>query len=264
VGLKTKKQEETPMKFSYEDFKDYEDVRAKVKSSPKNGATAPIGGYEVGKPIIFDIILDITGSMEDYYDELVDCFNKIMIPALKGASERYKGPLRIGCMLFSEQMVPAWEGFKTLDELGAAPLKRKMLDQPGLQSWTALYGAMRAGVLWTAAAMEHMREVSEGEVVPQGKIIVLTDGANNKPPMSESAVSSAFESLGRIERRNLQALIGFFKTDQGLTKKQFDDMAKKTGFTGLGFYEITKGGKIEDRRKSFRHQFGIFSSASTK
>jgi hypothetical protein len=246
------------MKFTYEDAK------AQMKAKPRKAATPPIRGKESGQPIIFDFILDITGSMVKFYDELVDCFNDIMIPSLKEAGRRYKGPMRIGCLLFSEKMVPAWQGFRTLGELESKPLKRSMLNQPGLQSWTALYGAMRAGVLWTAAAMDHMQENSKGGEVSKGKIIVLTDGANNKPPMEETAVTDALGDIGRINRRNLQSMVGFFKTDDGLTRPQFEAMAEKTGFQGLGFYEIARGGSLEEQRSSFRHYFKIFSSQATR
>lgn len=246
------------MKFTYEE------VKAKVRAKPGRGATQTDRRKESGQPIILDFILDITGSMVDFYDVLMDCFNDIMIPSLKEAGRRYKGPMRIGCLLFSEKMVPAWEGFRTLDQLGAKPLKRGMLNQPGLQGWTALYGAMRAGVLWTAAAMDHLYETSPGGEVCKGKVIVLTDGANNKPPMEESAVTNALDEIGRINRRNLQAMVGFFKTDDGLTQSQFETMVKKTGFQGLGFYEIARGGSLEEQRASFRHNFEIFSSQATR
>lgn len=242
---------------------EFKEVVEKMKKKPEKAATPIKRDFEVGIPIIFDVILDVTGSMEDFYSELVDCFNDIMIPSLKEAGQRYKGALRVGCLLFSEKMVPAWDGFRTLDQLGSKPLKMSMLNKPGLKSWTALYGAMRSGVLWTAAAMEHMRDTGRGEV-PKGKIIVLTDGANNKPPMEEMAVKSALDDLGKITARNLQPVIGFFNTDLGLTESQFEEMVKKTGFTGCGFFNIAKGASIEERRSSFRHHFKIFSSQATK
>jgi hypothetical protein len=241
----------------------YNEAQTIIKSNPEMAATPPNIHTENGQPIFFDVILDISGSMKDFYDELVDCFNNIMIPSLKGASERYKGPLRLGCLLFSTKLVPAWYGYKSLDQLGSKPLKRNMLDQDGLQGRTALYGAMRAGVLWTAAAMEHMCETGDGEV-PKGKVIVLSDGANNENPHEETSVSNALASIGKINSRNLQTIVGFFNTDNGLTKSEFDTMVKKTGFQGLGFYDIAKGKNATERRKNFRHCFGIFSSASTQ
>ncbi|PJC40590.1 MAG: hypothetical protein CO042_02995, partial [Parcubacteria group bacterium CG_4_9_14_0_2_um_filter_41_8] len=120
----------------------YAEWQERIKADPEMRATPPQPS-ESSQPIIFDVILDISGSMAEYYDELVDCFNTIMIPSLQKAAERYKGPMRLGCLLFSNELVPAWRGFKTLKELGSAPLKREMLNQPGLGGTTALYAAMR-------------------------------------------------------------------------------------------------------------------------
>jgi hypothetical protein len=241
----------------------FEDAKKKVRVNPNKGATQMNRKKEIGQPIIFDTLFDFSGSMSEFYGELIDCFNDIMIPSLKEASQRCKQSMRLGCLLFSDKMVPAWEGFKTLEELGPNPLKKNVLNKPGLQGWTALYGAMRAGVLWTAAAMEHMRENGRGEV-PKGKVIVLSDGANNRDPKNESAVTDALSSIGKLNLRNLQSTIGFFNTEDGLSRSQFDAMVAKTGFTGLGFYEIAKGGSLEDKRKSFRHHFKIFSSQAAR
>ncbi|MFA4817502.1 MAG: vWA domain-containing protein [Parcubacteria group bacterium] len=241
----------------------YEEVKAGVAADPKMRVTKMDRKSEIGQPIIFDVILDISGSMDDFYDELVNCFNEIMIPSLKEASKRYKGPMRLGCLLFSDELVPAWWGYKTLIELGPNPLKRSMLNQPGLKGRTALYGAMKAGILWTAAAMENMRDTGHGES-PKSKIIVLTDGANNLHPLEESAVTKTLNNIGNENLESLQRVIGFFNTDDGLTESKFKKMAKDTNFEGLGFYDIAKGKDIKAKRASFRHHFQIFSSKASR
>jgi len=237
----------------------YEEAQKKMEKNNRKAPTKPKSSKEVGQPMVFDIIIDISVSMDTLYDELVKSFNTIMIPALAKASESYKGGMRIGCLLFSDELIPAWEGFKTLDELGKEPLKRSALNHSGLRGWTALYGAMRAGVLWTAAGMEYLRKRGEGEVA-KGKIIVLSDGANNRPPEREAAVANAFNEIPALERRNIQSLIGFFKTGGGLSESDFQVMAKKTGFEGLGYYDLTKGKTLKEKQAAFRHYFEIFSS----
>ncbi|EKE15774.1 MAG: hypothetical protein ACD_11C00106G0014 [uncultured bacterium] len=241
----------------------FEDVRKKMQAKPALAPTKIDHRKETGKPIIFNVILDISGSMDDYYKELINGFNSVMIPSLKQASERARGPMRLGCLLFSEKLVPAWRGFKTLEELGTEPLSLNMFDQPGLKGRTALYGAMRSGIIWTASAMEHLRQNSRGSI-PQGKIIILTDGANNENPLDEASVSTAFNGIEKIDAKNLQPVIGFFNTSDGLTKEQFEIMVKKTGFTGLGFYDIARGKNMKEKQASFRHQFGIFSSQACR
>ncbi len=249
---------------------EYKKAKAKVKANPKKkGATPMDYKKEIGQPIIFDIILDISGSMKDFYDELVFCIMNILIPALEKAGERYRGPVRIGCLLFSGKLVPAWYGYKTLEEIRKNPLTRKMLDQDGLQGRTALYGAMKAGVLWTAATMDYMRETGRGEM-PKGKLIVLTDGANNEDPLEESAVMRTVDGVGKananafFDKGMNNKVIGFFNTNDGLSETEFKEVCKNTGFEGLGFYEIAKGKSLAEKQASFRHYFKIFSSQASR
>ena len=240
-----------------------EGFKKKVRDNPSLRAAPMKYGKEIGQPIIFDVILDISGSMELFYDELVDCFNDILIPSLKEAGERYKGSTRVGCLLFSEKLIPAWYGYKDLADLGKKPLKKAMLEQDGLRGYTALYGAMRTGILWTAATMEYMHKNGRGEM-PKGKIIVLSDGANNREPRETASVIKSINSIDKLYAKNLQRVIGFFNTDDGLTRDQFNVMAKETGFEGLGFYEIAKGVSDKEKRASFRHHFKIFSSQAAR
>jgi len=196
-------------------------------------------------------------------EELVICFNEIMLMALKGASKRYKNPLRIGCLLFSDKLIPAWNGFRSLSDLGTNPLNIHMLKQPGLGGKTTLYGAMRSSILWTAAAREIMREngLKKGRNEnPKGKIIILTDGANNNPPHDPAAVKKILTEIESEHAENIQPMIGFFKTTEGLTERQFEEMVRATGFEGMGFYEIASGLTIHEQRREFRHKFEIFSS----
>jgi hypothetical protein len=235
------------------DIENIEKARKHLSLRRKMPVTPISYRSEIGQPIIFDFILDISEPMRDFCTELIDGFNDIMITALKNASNRHKGGIRIGCLLFSDKIIPAWQGFKTLEELGPRPLKRAMFDQDGLHGKTALHSAMKSGILWTAAAMRHIHEKGRGEV-SKGRIIVLTDGVNNMPPMDESAVANTFDSIGKIERRNLQAKIMLFNTAVGLTSDQFDKMCELTGFTSAGFIEIPKNAGPAERRASFRQQ----------
>lgn len=239
-------------------IEDVKEVAQEKKRNPKMGgmrATKMDRNSEIGEPTIFDVILDCSGSMDDLRDDLVDCFNTIMIPALAGVCQRNKNALRLGCMLFSGQLIPAWYGYKSLKELGPKPLKREMLDQPGLGGGTALYGAMRAGLLWTASAMKEMSDEGDGET-PTGKIIILTDGANTLEPSDPSTVKRTVDGLGKAK---VKKVIGFFNTSQGLKKHEFDAMVKNTGFEGVGFYDIAGGSDLKAKRASFRHYFDLFS-----
>lgn len=244
-------------------IEDVDQVKETMKAHPEMKATKMDGNSETGQPMIFDVILDVSQSMNSLFNELVDCFNDIMIPALKGVCAEQKNALRLGCMLFSDKLIPAWPGYKSLKELGAKPLKRSAIDQPGLNGCTALYGAMRAGILWTAAAMDFMREEGRGGV-PKGKVIVLTDGANNLEPQDITIVKKTMDEISKINARNLQRVIGYFNTGSGLTEDQFNALVNATCFEGLGFYDIAKGNNPKEQQASFRHHFGVFSRKSAK
>lgn len=233
--------------------KSIEEARKQMRKNQKMAAIPMDYRSEIGQPLILNIILDISLSMEDFYGELLGYFNDIMIPTLKEISQRHKRPLRIGCLLFSEKLVPAWKGFKDIRESGAIRLNNSKLEHKGLQRTTALYQAMRSGALWTVAAMEQMYEAGQGEF-PKGNVIVLTDGANNEIPTEEKAVRDALDSIGKLNSRNLKTSIIFLNTDDGLIKEQLDEMCQKTGFTLTGSLKIKKSLDQEERIISFRRQ----------
>jgi hypothetical protein len=164
------------------------------------------------------------------------------------------------CLLFSRGIIPAWYGFKTLDELGQNPLKQSLLGRKSLGGQTALYGAMRTGIIWTVAAMEHMHNAGRGES-PKGKIILLTDGANNAYPKKEASVAKVLNSISKINQRNLQLLIGFFNTDNGQTAEALEIMVEEAGFKNFELFEFAKDANLEERSISFRRQMRNFCRA---
>ncbi len=237
-----------------------EGARKQIAGNSKMAATPMDYRSEISKPMIFYFIFDISGSMTEFYDELVDCFNCLMLPVLKEASQRYKGAIRIGCLLFSKRLVPAWYGYKTLTEIGPEPLKRSMLIKKGLGGRTALYNAMRVGIFWTTAAMEYMRNNGRGEF-PKGKVIVFTDGANTDFPKREKTVKKALDSIGNLNLRNLQPSVVFLNTNNGLEKGQVERMCEQTGFTLARIIKIDSDGNPGERKRSFRHQIRSFFQA---
>lgn len=236
------------------------EARKQMMKNQKMAAAPMDYRSEIGQPLILNIILDISLSMENFYDELIEDFNDVIILTLKEISQHYRRPLRIGCLLFSEKLVPAWKGFKNIRGFGSIRLNKSKLDRKGLQGTTALYQAMISGVLWTVAAMERMHETGQGEF-PKGNVLIVTDGSNNEIPREERAVRNALDSIGKLNSRNLKTSIIFLNTDDGLTKEQFGEMCQKTGFNPVGFLEIKLGSNREERKISFRRQIqNIFRS----
>jgi hypothetical protein len=230
------------------------EARKQIAGNSKMAATPMNYRSEIGQPIIINVILNISASTEKFHNELMDCFNHIILPSFREISQRYRGAIRIGCLLFSSRLIPAWYGYKTLDEIGSQPLKRDLFERKGLQSGTALYRAMQTGIFWTAAAMERMRDTGEGEV-PKGKIIVISDGANDKPPKRELTVKKALDSIESLNYRNIQLAIVFLNTVNGLdNKEQFENICQQTGFAQTGSIEISSDVNRDQRILSFHNQ----------
>jgi hypothetical protein len=247
---------EKPMKFRIA-LSSIDEALKQLASHPRMTVSPMDYRSETGQPIVIEVILDLSQSTEEFHAELVDSFNTIIMPSIREASRRYRGAIRLHCLIFSRGIIPAWYGFRTLEELDPNPLKQSLLGRKSLRGKTALYKAMRTGIVWTAAAMEHMRENGRGEV-PKGKIIVLTDGANNAYPKKEASVVKTLDSISKLNQRNLQLMIGFLNTNEGLTAEAFETVAEETGFKNFGFIELTKGVSLEERRTSFRHQMRYF------
>lgn len=207
----------------------FDKAKKVIKFFPVLGAKKMNHDSEIGEPIIFQVVLDISGSTIKLHNELVNCFNKILIPVLAQHKLCNKTCIRLGCMLLSDKLIPVWRGFKNLEELKKHPLALEDLDQVGPGCRTALYGAMRTSIFLTAATMEHMYEEGYGEM-PKGKILILTDGINTRPPKSISIVKKVFENVGRT-KRGLRTYI--------LNLNPGDESAKSSGFESAGFDKET-------------------------
>jgi hypothetical protein len=230
-----------------------EKAREQMARNSKMTATPTEYKSEMGQPVIFNFILDFSVSTRDFHAELIDGFNGAIIPSLEDVSRRYKGPLRVGCLLFSKRLIPAWWGFKSLKELGPNPLKKSMIFQKELRDLSALYRAMRSGTLWAAAAMSYMRENGRGEV-PRGKVIVFTDGVNNLYPKRETTIAKTLDNLENLVKKNLSKNVVFLNTDKGLTAGQFEKMCELTGFLPNGFLKKSSNDQ-KDLREQMRNIF---------
>lgn len=228
-----------------------EDVRQRYGGTPLNRKE------ENMQLIVVDALFDFSGSMKDYYAELVACFNEILLPGLLGASRKQVAAARLGTLFFSDKIVRPWEGFRSLDEIATRPLSRSDYSVAGLGGMTALYRTLIESLQRTD---NFSKAVRKGNARPTRKIMALTDGANNLSPQNPSEVS---EAIKRFKPGKADVIsLAYFKTSDGLSEREFKDMARATGVTHTYFADLTAGGNIETRRKNFRHHFGIFSSQS--
>jgi len=209
--------------------------------------------------VIFDLIMDISGSMSKYYEDLVWCFNSILLPGLQGASKT-RFSVRLGCQLFSDDIVSPWKGFLSLDEILTNPLKIADLKRTGLGGQTALFRAAVNGIQLTKAVSPILRPKA---VPPLCKVFILTDGANNLPPHSPSEVANAIKSFGKPTL--FQVAIAYFKTNDGLSEDAFKKMANEAGIgkNRCYFADLTNqkmANNLDLQKKEFRRYFEIFSS----
>ena len=197
-----------------------------LKLFPALGAKKMDYDSEIRQPNILQIILDVSGSTEKLHIKLIEYFNKSLIPVLRKRELHDKECIRLGCLLLSDKLIPAWRGYKSLKELDLHPLKSETIDQSGLGCGTALYGAMRTSIFLTAAVISRMLDEGDGEV-PTGTILILTDGMNTRPPESASVVKNALKEIGRIRLRTRM----FCLNSEDV---RFQEVTKATGFQSMG------------------------------
>lgn len=223
----------------------------------KYGGTPPNKKEENMQFIVFDAIFDFSGSMKAFYSTLIMCFNEILLDALLGASRKNCTALRLGCMFFSNTIVKPWDGFLSLDEAKERPLTTNDYNRHGLGGCTALYRAMIESIRRTD---KFAKAIKRGNSKPIRKIMILTDGANNLDPLDPFGVLHVIKE-SRLSEGDIITL-AYFKTSDGLSEREFKEMAKQTGVTNTYFADLTigKGKDIEAQKKDFRHHFGILSS----
>jgi hypothetical protein len=186
-----------------------------------------------GDPIFIKFVLDGSGSMDSIKSDMVDSFNLDCIGALHAVNSQERPMLRVSGAVFSDDYNDLWYGYRTLSELIAAPVRRDQLSGPGLGGETALYSAtLKAyGQLVQAST----RSAGTLKKWAQAKLIIMTDGANNKAPYDEETVHKAitYTEAGVTT----QKLLFYFKTRDGLDKLTFGRKAGKCGFDEVFFMD---------------------------
>ncbi|HBP01043.1 MAG: hypothetical protein UY41_C0019G0007 [Candidatus Moranbacteria bacterium GW2011_GWE1_49_15] len=223
--------------------------------------TPPINHNERRKQlIIIDLIFDISLSMSLFFSDLIHGFNQLILPGLKKVHEKDAAAIRLGCILFSDEVVKPWYGFLPLDQIEKRSLRITDFEAPGLKGQTALYRAIIEALRGTSAVSDKLRNNNS---LPIRKLMIITDGANNEAPFDVSEVRKAVIDFNLGEEDTLA--MAYFDTNQGLSLDKFNAMAKAIGVTHKGYFDLTKDGNkqnIEDRRKAFRRALNLFSKES--
>lgn len=220
------------------------------------------------RPTAFNICLDVSGSMSTYYDTLVESFNELMIPSLYDFHIKTRNQVVVGGALFAKNINPIWSWFKAIEKLDQNSLNRLLVHKEGLGASTALYKTMGSALYRTHNVMEQLKKRNKNSANGvQGKICILTDGANNEEPTDPSIILATLNKLAppqRFGNRKIDAKIAFFKTSQGLNEADAHKIVKETGFGLVGFFDITKGTNETERKRLFRHSFSLVSKTMGK
>lgn len=221
----------------------------------------PIGREELNQKIIMGIGMDVSPSMDDQYTTLTTCFNEIMIPSFEKVATKYGKTLRVGSTAFSEKIVPVWNGFKTIRGAKKYSFSNSIIQEAlGHNGGTALYRAMIELLKQSANAATQANNSGNPTAPAKIMLCILTDGANNQNPLDSDAVKQITDSIR--DKNQIRLSLAYFKTNLGMSVEEFNAMAKATGFDHKTYYfDVTAGKTVEERRKNFRHFFGILSDS---
>jgi len=215
---------------------------------------------EHNQRIVMSISMDVSPSIGEIYPEIIFSFNEIMIPSLIKVKKKYQRTLRVGATAFSDYIVPIWNGFENCDEIQDKRLTMETIKKTN-PNGTALYQAMIETI---QVAINAANQISKDEDTTPAKVkvLIVTDGANNRLPTDAREVRRITEELQ--DNRRVQLALAYFKTSHGLNRDQFNSMAKATGFFKENYYFDISSGTLEERKRSFRHFFGILSENMSK
>ncbi len=211
----------------------------------------PIDEIETDDVTLIFFIIDESPSMSPVEQELINGFNEILIPGLKGGSSQVVSTIEVGGIAFTENIQPLWGGgFKKLDEL---PSLTKADYNTMRGNLTALYQAVLDA--FTAVSVR-TTEIMQGiGIPPKVMLVVLSDGANNCPPYNPVDVKTVADSLSN--EIFVKAFAGF----ETYEPVDFKEIADLIGF-GKPFEMKKKPGESkEEMQRRFRHLLGIMSSS---
>lgn len=193
--------------------------------------------------------LDMSPSMEPVEQALIDAFNNIMIPGLKGGCGKTTQNMIVGGLAFTESIYPLWGGgFKKLSQL---PKMTRKDYNTSRGSATALHQAMLDSL--TAVSVYSAKVLNETGIPPKVIVVVLSDGANNCMPQDPGVVRKVAEQLSK--EMFVLAFAGF----QTFEHVDFHEIAADTGFGAI--FESQDGGSQDELGRRFRHLVGVMSSS---
>jgi len=211
-----------------------------------------------GEPILINMLVDCSGSMDPIKPELANSLNEAYIGALNGVNRSQWPLLRIHAEVFSDESFPLWDGFKAIWELSPNTVRLSQLNGSGLGGGTALFQSIKDGYRQLMDASKKMSEQLNNRIV-NAKLIVLTDGANNRDPQGNSGMSQ-IRQMFICERSyaSPNTYLAYFKTGQGVSEKEFTDTATACAFNEVLIFD-QHGTDISSLRRQIRHTIKLLS-----
>jgi len=210
--------------------------------------------FETDDRIILFYIVDQSPSMTPVESEVINGFNDILIPAFKGASKDVVDSYEIGGIAFNENVTPLWGGgFFNIHDL---PILTKADYDTNSGYGTALYKAVLDGL--TAVSVRSAEIINETGSVPKVIVVIISDGANNQPPVNPDNVKKVADDLS-----NEIFVKGFAGFETGETV-DFHDIADQIGFGKPFEMKQQPGESKDDMQRRIRHLFGTLSSSTIK
>jgi len=202
------------------------------------------------------LVFDGSSSMMVVEDDLRECVNEVLIPGILGGAAEQVGAIRYNGVVFNHQISPLWAS-----NAGWKGLKDETLSLTDQEyrayGSTALHQAVLDAITATTAYAIQLAQKTGS--YPRCTIAVLSDGANNQPPLDAAAVKTAISGLsGEL----FDLLFLGFETGEPV---DFRAIAREMGFSPDQIQDSrpVAGESREQMRRRLRHAMQIFSASIT-
>lgn len=222
-------------------------------------------------PTVINMLIDDSRSMTPMRQNgiVTGALNEVMFPGLEGAHPANVNLLRVALGVFSDSKVKSLTerpGFYSLDELKRKPITNDRFGGKGLDGNTALYASMISGIQHCVEAAFSIQNGLNCNKV-SAKVIILTDGANcTDNPTTPSDVQRVINQVGveTKHRVDLTVYLAYFKTDSGMDRNQFIQVARSCGLQEKNCHfwadhSISSDNPADDQKRAFRRLIQILS-----
>ncbi len=220
---------------------------------------------EYANPTVLNVLVDDSRSMMPLRQKgvVTGALNQIMIPALEGVNAAQKKLLRISLGAFSDGKILSLTkipGYYSVNELRSNPISNHQFGRSGLDGNTALYASMIGGIKSARdAAIAIVKQSGHSKVLAQ--LVVITDGANyTNNPTTTADVARVITNIGPETDYcvDLRVNLAYFGTGGGVTRAQFERIAKDCKVTKCHFWDDHPR-SYEEQEKAFRRLVELLS-----